>query len=196
MHAKDAKVEPTMSSVRKIVSETNALRKLNGIRERFRESISNGYEHRAKPCSSCPTFGACCSDEHFVNVRISRLEATAIKRTLDDLNAEHRADILRRTDQTVDKYCLEENPSATYSCPLFERGKGCLVHHTAKPLPCINHACYEHREDLPPDSLLDEAEIAVERLNQKVYGRSLPLISLPIAIKREMDPHIYTDKHG
>ena len=179
-----------MSSVRKIVSETNALRKLDQIRDRFRALISDGYEHRAKPCSTCPTFGACCTDAHFVNVRISRLEAVAIKRSLDGLNAEHRAAVIQRIDEIVDKYRLEEDPAATYSCPLFEIGSGCLVHETAKPLPCINHACYERREDLPPNELLDKSEIQVERLNQQVYGRALSLVSLPLAIKREMEPRM------
>ena len=70
----------------------------------------------------------------------------------------------------------------TYACPLFEKGVGCLVHNSAKPLPCIAHACYEREADLPPDELLTEREIKIAELNRKVYGRAEPPVPIPVAI--------------
>jgi hypothetical protein len=119
-----------------------------------------------------------------VNVRISRLEAVAIDRAIGDLNEPLRSLIYERIDLAIERFELDESGSEkTYACPLFDRDLGCVVHNTAKPLPCINHACYERREDLPPDELLDQAELEIDALNRKVYGRSLPLMSLPVAIR-------------
>jgi len=103
---------------------------------------------------------------------------------INEMSEPLRTSILQRIDEVISRFKLDETSSdKTYACPLYDREIGCAVHHTAKPLPCINHACYERREDLPPDSLLDEAELVIERLNKRVYGRSLPLMSLPVAVK-------------
>src|SRR5262249_39267295 len=144
------------------------------------------YEHKAKPCSACETPGACCLDAHFVNVRISRLEAVAITKTLDALGDDRRSNVYRRIDDVIRRFGLNDGEASTktFACPLYERAIGCLLHDTAKPLPCIAHACYENKEDLPPDELLDSAELAVEQLNRKVYRRPLPLLSLPVAVKK------------
>jgi hypothetical protein len=175
-----------MLSSRKVISETIAIERLAEIRGRFRETIATGFEHRAKSCGTCETRGVCCLDAHFVNVRISRLEAVAINNAIANLNEPLRSSIYQRIDKAIERFGLDKsNLDKTYACPLFDRDIGCAVHNTAKPLPCINHACYERREDLPPDELLDEAELEIDELNRKVYGRSQPLMSLPVAIKRE-----------
>ena len=167
------------------LSETRALKVLQELRDKFRRSISDRFEFRAKSCSRCDTPGACCLDAHFVNVRISRLEATAIRRVLDGLDQVDRARIYERIDESVRRFRLEgSGDSLTYACPLYESGVGCLVHDTAKPLPCIQHACYERKEDVPPDELLAAAEIEVAKLNQRVYGRQQTLLPLPVAIKK------------
>jgi hypothetical protein len=174
----------------KTLSESAALTKLGEIRERFRRQVSDGYEHNAMPCAECSTPGACCLDAHFVNVRISRLEAVAIKRKLKSLPVGEYAAVVERIDEAVTVFGLDAGSDAdqkTYACPLYERESGCLVHDGGKPLPCIHHACYERENDLPPDELLSDAELAVERLNTRVYGRSLPLLPLPVAIKRLLD---------
>jgi hypothetical protein len=115
-----------------------------------------------------------------VNVRISRLEAAAIQQVLSRLTAVRREGVYARiTDAAGD---LSEKE--TYACPLFEKGSGCLVHSDAKPLPCINHACYENSGDLPPDDLLDEREAAIDRLNQRVYGRAAAWLPLPLWLFR------------
>lgn len=167
-----------------MIGETRALEKLKAIKTAFATRIRGEYEYRAKSCSTCETPGACCLDAHFVNVRITRLEAVAIGRRLESID---NADgIYRRIDNAIEKYGLadaEDGFSKTYSCPLFEKGIGCLVHGDAKPLPCIAHACYEQREDLPPDELLAEREIEVDNLNEKVYGSSARWLPLPVAIK-------------
>ena len=137
------------------------------IREDFRQDIAARFEHRAKPCSACETPGTCCLDEHFVNVLISRLEAAAIKNAVAGLDDELRS--------AIDERLSKIDPAAEfYACPLYQKGVGCLVHETAKPLPCIAHACYERKEDLPPDDLLSEREIEIDALNRQVYGRRHP----------------------
>jgi len=164
------------------ISESEALKRLDQIRNAFKKRVSEAYEHAAKPCSACSTPGACCLDAHFVNVRISRLEAAAIARSLEELEPEHRREVYDRINESISRFKLDERAN-TYACPLYEKSVGCLVHNTAKPLPCVMHACYQRQEDLPPDELLDEAELLVDGLNRKVYGRSLPLVSLPVAIR-------------
>lgn len=172
-----------MSAVNRFIGETRALEILDRIRDEFRSSVA-AYEKKAKPCSTCNTRGACCLDAHFVNVRISQLEAVAIIRAVKQMSEPLRSSIIQRINDAIVRFGLDE-PSGdkTYACPLYDREIGCVVHHTAKPLPCINHACYDRREDLPPDELLDAAELNIDTLNRKVFGRSLPLMSLPVAIK-------------
>lgn len=157
---------------------------LDHVREDVRGRVES-YEIKAKSCSTCDTRGACCLDAHFVNVSVSRLEAVAINRAIADLNEPLRTEIHLRINHAIERFGLDESDGEkTYACPLYDREIGCVVHNTAKPMPCINHACYERREDLPPDELLDEAELAIDELNRKVYGGSFPLMSLPVAIKR------------
>jgi len=167
----------------KTLSERAALERLAGIRDDFRSAVGI-FEHRAKACAECKTPGACCLDEHFVNVRISRLEAVAIKNALSELPDEKRDEVYRKVVTTIEKYGLSDANDVTYSCPLYDKALGCLVHKKAKPLPCIHHACYDNKKDLPPDDLLNEAELAVERLNRKVYCRPQALLPMPVAIQR------------
>ena len=172
-----------MSSIPKFISEARALEMLGSIRDEFRLAV-DVYEQKALACSDCSSPGVCCLDEHFVNVRISRLEAVAIRNVIDELNDEVRETVLRKVNATVERYGLSAEADNTYACPLYDRTVGCLVHGRAKPLPCIDHACYERKEDLPPDELLEQAELRVERLNKKVYGTSQTLLPLPIAIQK------------
>ena len=167
----------------KFISESKALRELQGIKDAFAQMIRDGFEHRAKSCSTCETPGACCLDAHFVNVRITRLEARAIIERLERLSHQHRNAVHERISNTIEKYDLLEDSHQTYACPLFEKQTGCLVHEYGKPLPCIVHACYERKTDLPPDELLTEREIEVDKLNQRTFGRS-DLMPLPLAIAR------------
>ena len=165
-----------------------AIERLRDVRNEFADRIRSSFEDKAKPCSICEKPGSCCLDEHFVNVRISRLEASAIRRRLDELDGEVRRKVDARINESIKKYRLDETGASsnrTYSCPLFERSVGCLVHTKAKPLPCIAHACYESGEDLPPDELLAEAETAVASLNRRAYGKALPLQPIPVAIARK-----------
>jgi len=159
---------------------------LDTLRDEFREAVSS-YERSAESCAVCTTPGACCLDAHFVNVRISPLEGEAIRNALNDLPPDKRARVFARIDDAIDTYKLDEmldTSAATYACPLFEKGIGCLVHSTAKPLPCIAHACYENESDLPPDDLLDEAELQVDRLNRRIFGRARPQQPIPLAVRR------------
>jgi len=159
----------------------------NRLKADFAEHVRENYEHRAKSCSACETPGVCCTDAHFVNVRISRLEAVAIRNVIARLPDSKADEVYRRIDESIDKYGLSTRPNDTeqkFACPLFEKGIGCLVHNEGKPLPCIMHACYEREEHLPPDELLDEKEAAVERLNRRVYGGPQSPLPLPVAIKK------------
>jgi hypothetical protein len=167
------------------MSEGRALDILQNLRDDFRRSITDNYELRAKPCSGCDTTGACCLDAHFVNVRISRLEAVAIRRELDALDKTHRESVYARIDDAIRRFRLDGSDDLrTYACPLYKTGVGCLVHDTAKPLPCIQHACYENKKDLPPDDLLEAAELEVGQLNRRVYGRQQTLLPLPVAVRK------------
>ena len=172
----------------KPLSESKALSALDEIRSDFRKVIRRDFEHRAKSCASCETPGACCLDEHFVNVRITKLEAVGINKTLNGLPDELRSKVRTRIEKSIEKYALDRSEELkTYACPLFEKGIGCLVHLTAKPLPCIAHACYERKEDLPPDELLTTREIEIEKLNRRVYG-STTLLPIPLALQMQK-PH-------
>lgn len=166
----------------KLISETRALEKLARIRNDFASRVRNDHEHRAKSCAVCETPGACCMDEHFVNVRISRLEAVAIRAEIRTFSRDRQAELEARIAIAADKFRLREDPDATYACPLFQKGTGCAVHSTAKPLPCIAHACYENEKDLPPDELLAEQEGLIDTLNRRTYGNANCLKPLPLAI--------------
>lgn len=169
----------------KMLSEKHGLVKLQKLKDDYREAIAAGYEHKAKSCLTCETQGACCLDAHFVNVHVTRLEAVSVRQTLAALPLEKQEDVYRRVEDTIEKYNLHaegDTFAKTYACPLFEKGTGCLVHTTGKPLPCIQHACYENKGDLPPDELLAEQEVLVEDLNTRVYGRS-SWMPLPLWLK-------------
>jgi len=170
----------------KILTETRALEKLHQLKTEFAARIRNDYEHRAKDCGTCKTPGACCLDAHFVNVHITRLEAAAIRRKLGKLSSEKQSEVYERIDRTITDYNLSESVESfeqTYACPLFEKGIGCLVHSEGKPLPCIAHACYENKKDLPPGELLSDQEGRVEKLNQLTYRKPATWTPLPVAVR-------------
>ena len=170
----------------KLTSETIGIAKLAEIRGEFAAEIREEFEPKAKPCSVCETPGACCLDEHFVNVRVTRIEARAIRERLRDLPAELLKRVIERAEEAIDRYGLHHavDVRGTYACPLFEKGVGCLVHDTAKPLPCIAHACYDRKEDLPPEELLLEWETEIAELNRRVYGKNELPLPIPIAMIR------------
>jgi hypothetical protein len=159
------------------------LKQLKNIKKSYQTLIRENFEFKAKECVSCPTQGACCLDAHFVNVHITRLEAEAIQQVLGKFSEEKRAEIYRRIEETIEEYKLQtvgDTFAQTFACPLFERGIGCLVHETAKPLPCIQHACYEREEDLPPQFLQDYQTEKVEKLNREVYGDDWRWLPMPV----------------
>lgn len=167
----------------KTLSEKQALIKLQRIKTDFQAFIRENYEHRAKDCAVCPTQGACCTDAHFVNVHITKLEAAAVEKTLKKLGEEKRQEIYRRTEETIKTYNLSaegDTFTQTYACPLFEKGIGCLVHSEAKPAPCIQHACYENKADLPPDDLQQEIESRIEMLNKLTYRNTPVWLPVPL----------------
>ncbi len=167
------------------LSERSAGKLLAAIRSEFAETIRTQFEHRAKSCETCETKGACCLDEHFVNVRITRLEAAAINTEIGKLTSIKQAAVRNRIENSIAKYDLNDGDSdRTYACPLFELGIGCLVHNTAKPLPCIAHACYEKKADLPPEHLLLESEGRVFALNQRTYSDNQFPLPLPVALAK------------
>ncbi len=170
----------------KVISEQKSLVRLAKLKSDFQSKISDSYEHRAKSCLTCETKGACCLDAHFVNVHISRLEAAAISKTLEQLSDEHRTSVYERVDSVIGKYSLNtegDTFAQTYACPLFEKGIGCLVHNQGKPLACITHACYETEKDLPPSHLLTEQEGLVDELNSQTYGRPQSWLPIPLALR-------------
>lgn len=170
----------------KPLSRTLAIKRLFSIKREFAADISERFEHRAKSCAECETPGACCRDEHFVNVHISKLEANAIADLLGTLPDNRRAEISRRVETAIEKYGLSDEADTfakTFACPLYDKIAGCLVHGDTKPLPCIAHACYDKSEDLPPAELLADREAEVDRLNSSVYGGGNVWLPIPLAIR-------------
>lgn len=170
----------------KIISERQALERLEKVKSEYRSIVQNEYEGKAKSCSACDTPGACCIDAHFVNVHITRLEAAAMRQNLQRLPETKQEEIYERIADTIEKYGLENSKDSfdkTFACPLYEKGSGCLI-HSVKPVPCIQHACYERAEDLPPDELQTAAEQKIERLNERVYCRKAEWLPLPVWLKR------------
>jgi len=166
----------------KLLSEKQALVKLRKFKNDFRESIKENYEHCAKDCGMCETKGACCLDAHFVNVHITHLEAVLIREELKKLSPAKQKEIYKRIGETIEKYDLNSDGNTfqkTFACPLFEKNVGCLI-HSVKPVPCIQHACYERREDFPPDELQNNAETQIERLNEQTYKKFPRWLPLPV----------------
>lgn len=137
-------------------------------------------------------------DAHFVNVHISRLEAVAINRTIEKLPLTVQECVIRRIDDAVIRHDLSSDGDTyaqTFACPLFEKGIGCLVHETGKPIPCIAHACYESAADLPPDAFAEQAEREIDALNTKTYGRHQSALPLPLALQKILaQPTVAADR--
>lgn len=167
----------------KKLTEIKALNELEKLKAAYRDFVKTNYEYKAKSCLTCETKGACCTDAHFVNVHVTRLEAAAIRKTLETLGEEKQKEIYSRAEKTNEKYDLKtegDTFAKTFACPLFEKSAGCLIHKKAKPAPCIQHACYENREDLPPDELWEKIQNQIERLNKKTYGNAWTWLPLPV----------------
>ena len=169
----------------KLLSETKALERLLKQKNDFREFVRDEYEHRAKDCLDCEVQGACCTDAHFVNVHITRLEAVQIQKAVEKL--ENSREVFARVEETIEEYGLTDSAGSfekTFACPLFEKGTGCLVHERGKPIPCIQHACYENKRDLPPGEVQLNQERAVEQLNMRAYGNAWNWLPLPVWISK------------
>jgi len=168
------------------LSEASALARLQRSKAAFQTHIKLTYEPAARDCRVCPTPGVCCTDAHFVNVHITRLEAVAVRETLrltPRLTDEERRAVYVRARESVARYSLRvagDTYAQTFSCPLFEPGAGCLVHRRAKPAPCVQHACYDNWQDVPPLDLQWREEHHVERLNTEVYGAAWAWLPVPL----------------
>ncbi|HLL17058.1 MAG TPA: hypothetical protein VK388_18505 [Pyrinomonadaceae bacterium] len=172
----------------KKLSEASALARLQREKAALQSHIKVNYEPAARDCRVCPTPGVCCTDAHFVNVHITRLEAVAIRETLrrtPRIGEAGRMAVYARARLAVERYDLRASAAGdtyrqTYSCPLFAPGVGCLVHARAKPAPCIQHACYDNWEEMPPVALQWRAERRVELLNEKTYGAAWDWLPTPL----------------
>jgi hypothetical protein len=170
----------------KKLSEAAALARLRREKADFQSHVKLNFERAARPCSACPTPGVCCTDAHFVNVHITRLEAVHIRETLcrtPRLSDQARRAVYSRARAAVARYSLSaagDTFAQTFACPLFEPGTGCLVHARAKPAPCTQHACYDNWEDVPPVELQWRVEDRVERLNRQVYGAAWAWLPTPL----------------
>src|SRR5215210_4555044 len=116
------------------LAEQEALARLQRVKASYQTHIKLNYEHAAEDCKTCPTRGVCCTDAHFVNVHITRLEAVAIRETLERtprLTAEAVRAVYERAREAVNRYGLRaagETFKQTFSCPLYLPQAGCLVH--------------------------------------------------------------------
>jgi hypothetical protein len=168
------------------LTEAEAVARLKRGKAAFQTHIKLNYEPRALDCRVCPTPGVCCTDAHFVNVHITRLEAVAIRDTLartPRLCEDERRAVYVRAHEAVARYGLATSGDTfaqTFSCPLFMKNVGCLVHQRAKPAPCVQHACYEDWADVPPLDAQWREEKHIERLNTEVYGSAWDWLPLPV----------------
>ena len=166
--------------------EAEAVARLKRGKAAFQTHIKLNFEHRALDCRVCPTPGVCCTDAHFVNVHITRLEAVAIRDTLaltPRLDEEARRAVYTRARDCVVRYRLGASGDSfaqTFSCPLFAKGTGCLVHQRAKPAPCVQHACYEDWANVPPLDTQWREERRIEQLNTEVYGAAWEWLPIPV----------------
>jgi hypothetical protein len=174
------------------VNQSEAIAELRRIKTAYQTFIRDNFEFAAQDCSVCPTFGACCTDAHFVNVHITRLEAVAIRESIGsnpNLTENEKKSVFKRIKETIEKYDLKDAGDTfaqTFACPLFAPKIGCLVHsYGAKPAPCIQHACYENKQDLPPDCLQDGVENKIEKLNRAVYREDWRWLPLPLWLDSE-----------
>jgi hypothetical protein len=165
----------------KIVAERKGLEEVRRIKELHARTIRSTYEEKAKDCITCETKGACCLDAHFVNVKVSRLEAILMVEELRGLEAEAFDRIKNRITNSIEIFGLSSESEETYACPLFDAELGCTV-HKVKPVPCVQHACYEKEEDLPPDVLGQEVENEIDGLVRAVYGKPVPYSAIPVAM--------------
>ena len=175
------------------MTEHEAIAELKRVKTAYQTFIRDNFEFVAQDCTTCPTFGACCTDAHFVNVHITRLEAAAIRVSIADnpnLSVEEKQSVFKRVKETIEKYDLKDSGDTfaqTFACPLFVPKIGCLVHQGgAKPAPCIQHACYENKEDLPPDCLQDSVENKIQKLNRAVYGEDWRWMPIPVWLASEI----------
>lgn len=170
----------------KRLTESEALARLRREKSAYQSHVKLTYEHAARSCRQCPTPGACCTDAHFVNVHITRLEAVAVRDTVlrtPRLTDDERRAVFSRARAAVSRYQLRaagDTYAQTFSCPLFAPGTGCLVHARSKPAPCVQHACYDDWEDVPPAGLQWRTESRVERLNERAYGAAWAWLPLPL----------------
>src|ERR1043165_8906290 len=106
-------------------SEREALAQLQRVKSAYQSFIKLNYEDAAEDCRTCPTRGVCCTDAHFVNVHVTRLEAVAIRETIrrtPRLTDEERRAVYRRARETVERYGLSAagfSEAQTFACPLF-----------------------------------------------------------------------------
>src|SRR5947209_20409559 len=128
-------------------SEQEALVQLQRVKTSYQSFIKSTYEHAAQDCRTCPTRGVCCTDEHFVNVHITRLEAVAIRETLartPRLDEKGKRAVYERAREAVERYKLTaagDTFKQTYSCPLYDPSVGGLAHARRNLAPCFPPAC-------------------------------------------------------
>src|SRR5215210_2503370 len=105
------------------LAEQEALARLQRVKALYQTHIKLNYEHAAAACRTCPVRGTCCTDAHFVNVHITRLEAVAIRETLERtprLTDEAKREVYRRSREAVVRYGLRaagETFAQAYACP-------------------------------------------------------------------------------
>lgn len=174
----------------KLRSRTNGLVALTRVRDELRSAVAR-FEENAASCETCTTRGECCRDEHFVNVRVTAIEAEAIRSAVVALPTKLRDEVYARAEVAANALSTAANAGddrQTYSCPLYDAELQCLVHTKAKPAACIVHACYESADDLPPDDLLETAERAAIEISRSVYGKDIAAVAIPFAIEQTASP--------
>src|ERR687890_1242064 len=93
----------------KKLTEAAALARLQREKAAYQSNVKVNYEPAARSCRACPSPGVCCTDAHFVNVHITRLEAVAMRDTLartPRLSEDERRAVYVRAREAVGRYGL------------------------------------------------------------------------------------------
>jgi Fe-S-cluster containining protein len=143
---------------------------------------SDRAAREVRSCEGCP---AKCCRVGFNSMKITRIEAEALRRRLakPDL-APLLPEILRRAEEEVRTRGLATDPDATYDCPLLSPEGRCLVHGPAQPAGCltfrpVSDGGCDH--DLP---LFHRREPEIAKAERAAWGRLAPVLSIPEAIVR------------
>ena len=150
--------------------------------------ISDAAARTLRSCAGC---GLCC--EHPRNeMKATPAEALAVAvRLLDDpLLAARLPEIRGRIVAAIERYELRpvEDDGRTYTCPLLEEDRSCLVHGASQPLGCLAFMPFTTEHCDMRMELLERAGERVGPLCDDWLGEDgWKVVALPVALLSALD---------